>query len=70
MASDVERLKQQALVVSEDDRAQLDSLLSVLSVEDDGVAEALRRDAELDNHLERAISFEQLDIFIRSRFGG
>lgn len=35
--------------------------------DDDGVAEALRRDAELDAHPERAISFEELDTFIRSR---
>lgn len=35
--------------------------------DDDGVLEALRRDAELDAHPERAISLEELDSFIRSR---
>jgi hypothetical protein len=32
---------------------------------DDSVLEALRRDAELDAHPERSISFEQLDMHIR-----
>jgi hypothetical protein len=45
----------------------LDSLPDILSDEDDGVAEALRRDAELDAQPERAISLEELDNFIRSR---
>jgi hypothetical protein len=72
MASDVEKVEQLALGLSEEDRAQLaasllDSLPGILSDQDDGVAEALRRDAELDAHPERAISFEELDTFIRSR---
>lgn len=72
MASDVEKLEQLALGLSEEERAQLaasllDSLPGILSDQDDGVAEALRRDAELDAHPERAISFEELDTFIRSR---
>lgn len=72
MASDVEKVEQLALGLSEEERAQLaasllDSLPGILSDQDDGVAEALRRDAELDAHPERAISFEELDTFIRSR---
>jgi hypothetical protein len=72
MASDVEKVEQLALGLSEEDRARLaasllDSLPGILSDQDDGVAEALRRDAELDAHPERAISFEELDTFIRSR---
>jgi putative addiction module component (TIGR02574 family) len=72
MASDVEKLEQLALGLSEEERAQLaasllDSLPGILSDQDDGVAEALRRDAELDAHPERAISLEELDTFIRSR---
>jgi putative addiction module component (TIGR02574 family) len=72
MASDVEKVEQLALGLSEEDRAQLaasllDSLPGILSDQDDGVAEALRRDAELDAHPERAISLEELDTFIRSR---
>jgi putative addiction module component (TIGR02574 family) len=72
MASDVEKLEQLALGLSEEERAQLaasllDSLPGILSDQDDGVAEALRRDAELDAHPERAISFEELDTLIRSR---
>ena len=72
MASDVEKVEQLALGLSEEERAQLaasllDSLPGILSDQDDGVAEATRRDAELDAHPERAISFEELDTFIRSR---
>jgi putative addiction module component (TIGR02574 family) len=72
MASEVEKVEQLALGLSEEDRAQLaasllDSLPGILSDQDDGVAEALRRAAELDAHPERAISFEELDTFIRSR---
>ena len=72
MASDVEKVEQLALDLSEEDRAHLaasllDSLSGILLDQDDGVAEALRRDAELDAHPERAISFEVLDTFIRNR---
>ena len=71
MASDAEKVEQLALGLSEEDRAHLaasllDSLPGIPSDQDDGVAEALRRDAELDAHPERAISFEELDTFIRS----
>jgi putative addiction module component (TIGR02574 family) len=72
MASELENVEQLALGLSEEDRAQLaasllDSLPGILSDQDDGVAEALRRDAELDAHPGRAISFEELETFIRSR---
>lgn len=71
MTSDVERVEKLALDLPEEERAQLaaslrDSLPAILSDQDDGVAEALRRDAELDAHPERAISLEELDTFIRS----
>ena len=39
----------------------LDSLPSVLDDADEGIAEALRRDAELKAHPESAITLEQLD---------
>jgi putative addiction module component (TIGR02574 family) len=72
MASDVEKVEKLALDLPEEDRAQLaasllDSLPGILSDQDNGIAEALRRDAELDAHPERAISLEELDTFIRSR---
>lgn len=72
MASTVENLQKLVLDLPEEERAHLaasllDSLPGILSDQDDGVAEALRRDAELDAHPERAISFEQLDASIRNR---
>ena len=45
----------------------LDSLPAVLSDEDEGIAEALRRDTDLDANPDRAASFEQLDSQIQSR---
>jgi len=72
MPSDVEKVGQLALGLSEEDREQLaasllDSLPSILSGRDDGVAEALRRDAGFDTHPERAIASEELDTLIRDR---
>jgi len=68
----MEKVEKLALDLPEEERAHLaasllDSLPGILSDQDDGIAEALRRDAELDAHPERAISFEELDTFIRSR---
>ncbi len=68
MASDVETLEKLALDLPEEARGRLtasllDSLPSILSDQYDGIAEALRRDAELDAHPERAISFEELDTY-------
>ena len=61
--AEVEKL---ALDLSETQRAVLaahllESLPPVLQDEDDGIAEALLRDAELDAHPEAGISLEQLD---------
>jgi len=47
----------------------LDSLPPVLSDEDEGIAEALRRDSELDSNLDQAISIAQLDSQIQNRRG-
>ncbi len=61
--SEVEKL---ALDLPESDRAVLaahllESLPPVLRDEDEGVAEALRRDADLDKNPSLGISLEQLD---------
>ncbi len=45
----------------------LQSLPSVLHDEDEGIAEALRRDAEFDADSEAGISLEQLDQRIGAR---
>lgn len=47
----------------------LESLPGVLSDEDEGVAEALRRDAEIDSDPAQAISLEQLNSQIQGRRG-
>ncbi len=67
--ADVEKL---AFDLPEAERAVLASHLlrslpSVLHDDDDGVAEALRRDAELDAHPEAGITLEQLDQRIAER---
>lgn len=66
---EVEKL---ALDLSEQERATLavsllDFLPGVLSDEDEGVAEALRRDAEIDTDPSQAISLAQLDSDIQGR---
>jgi hypothetical protein len=66
---EVERL---ALELPESQRAALaadllGSLSPVLHDEDDGVAEALRRDGELDMNPAMAIGLEELDREIQSR---
>jgi putative addiction module component (TIGR02574 family) len=68
---EVEKL---ALGLPEKDRATLaanllESLPGVLSDEDEGVAEALRRDAEMDADPNQAISLAQLDSQIQGRRG-
>lgn len=45
----------------------LRSLPAVLDDEDDGIAEALRRDAELDANPEAGIALDQLDQRVRDR---
>jgi len=71
MASIIE-IEKLALKLSEQERATLaanllDSLPGVLSDEDEGVAEALRRDAEIDADPNQAMSLAQLDSEIQSR---
>jgi putative addiction module component (TIGR02574 family) len=71
MATVVE-IEKLALGLSEQERATLaanllDSLPAVLSDEDEGVAEALRRDAEIDGDTNQAISLPQLDSLIQNR---
>ena len=66
---EVERL---ALDLPERERARLaanllESLPGVLSDEDEGIAEALRRDADLETNPDQAISLAQLDSQIQSR---
>jgi putative addiction module component (TIGR02574 family) len=68
---EVEKL---ALDLSEKERATLaanllDSLPGILSDEDEGVAEALRRDAETEADPSRAISLAELDSQIQGRRG-
>jgi putative addiction module component (TIGR02574 family) len=71
MATVIE-IEKLALDLPERDRAALianllDSLPPILSDEDEGIIEALRRDAEIDADPSIAISFEELDAEIRSR---
>jgi putative addiction module component (TIGR02574 family) len=66
---EVEKL---ALNLSEQERATLaanllDSLPGILSDEDEGVAEALRRDAEIEAAPAKAISLAELDSLIQDR---
>jgi hypothetical protein len=66
---EVEKL---ALDLSERERAALaanllDSLPAVLSDEDSGVAEALRRDSEIEADVTRSISLAELDSQIQGR---
>lgn len=66
---EVEKL---ALDLPEQDRAKLaadllDSLPGVLSDEDEGIAEALRRDAEINADPNQAITLAELDSQIQSR---
>ena len=73
MATIVENEKL-ALTLPEKERAilaanLLESLPGVLSDEDEGVAEALCRDAEIDANPDQAVSLAQLDAQIRRRRG-
>ena len=68
---EVEKL---ALELTEQERAALaanllDSLPGVLSDEDEGVAEALRRDAEIEADPAKAISLAELDSHMHDRRG-
>jgi putative addiction module component (TIGR02574 family) len=71
MATGIE-IEKLALDLPERDRATLianllDSLPPILSDEDEGIAEALRRDEELDADPSQTISFAELDSYVRSR---
>ena len=71
MATIIE-IEKLALDLPERDRATLianllDSLPSILSDEDEGIAEALRRDAELEADPGQAISAGDFDAYIRNR---
>lgn len=71
MATIIE-IKKLALDLPEQDRATLaanllESLPPILSDNDEGISEAMRRDAELDADPGQAISFAQLDSQIRNR---
>ena len=71
MATIVE-VKKLALDLPEQERAALaanllESLPGILSDEDEGVAEALRRDAEMEADPNQAISLAQLDSQIQGR---
>ena len=66
---EVEKL---ALDLPEQERARLaanllESLPGVLSDEDEGIAEALKRDADLEANPDQAISLAQLDSQIQKR---
>lgn len=71
MATVVE-IEKLALNLSEQERATLaanllDSLPAILADEDEGVAEALRRDEELECDSVQAISLAELDSHIQGR---
>jgi putative addiction module component len=71
MATIVE-IEKLALSLSEKERATLaanllESLPGVLFDDDEGVAEALRRDAEIDSNPDQIICLAQLDAQIQSR---
>lgn len=71
MATIIE-VKKLALDLSEQERATLaanllDSLPAVLSDEDEGIAEALRRDAGIEADPAQAIALSELDSRIQGR---
>jgi len=72
--STIVELEKLALDLPERQRATLaanllDSLPGILSDEDEGVAEALRRDAEIEADPSQAISLAELDSQIQGRRG-
>jgi putative addiction module component (TIGR02574 family) len=73
MATVIE-IEKLALDLSEQERATLaanllESLPGILSDEDEGVAEALRREAEMEADPNQTISLAQLDSHIQGRRG-
>jgi putative addiction module component (TIGR02574 family) len=72
--STIIEIEKLALDLSEEERATLaanllDSLPGILSEEDDGVAEALRRNAEIEANPDEAISLTELDSQVKDRRG-
>jgi hypothetical protein len=72
MTKNFEDFEKQALSLSEKERGKLAasmirSLPGVLHDEDEGMAAALRRDAELDANPGLEVSLEQLDTAVRER---
>lgn len=72
--STILEIEKLALDLTERERAALaanllNSLPGVLSDEDEGVAEALRRDAEIEADSAKAISLVELDSQIQGRRG-
>lgn len=68
----IAEIEELALTLPEKQRATLaanllDSLHGVLADEDEGITEALRRDAELETDPTQAISLAELDKQIKSR---
>lgn len=68
----LQEIEQSALKLTEMQRAKLaaqllGSLSPVLADEDEGVAEALRRDAELDADPNQAMSLKELDSQVEQR---
>ena len=71
MATVIE-IEKLALDLSEQERARLaanllESLPGVLSDQDEGIEEALRRDADLEANPDQVISLAQLDFQIQGR---
>ena len=72
--SRIVKLEEPALDLPERERAALaanllDSLPAILSDEDEGVAEALRRDAEIQADPDKGISLAQLNSQLQGRRG-
>jgi putative addiction module component (TIGR02574 family) len=66
------QIERMALELPEADRARLashllESLPSVLDEDDEGVAEAIRRDAEMDADPSQGMSLEEFDEHARQR---
>lgn len=72
--SSIIEIEKLALDLSEEERATLaanllNSLPGILSEEDEGVAEALRRNAEIEANSSEALSLSELDSRIKDRRG-
>jgi hypothetical protein len=70
--SSIVEIEKLALNLSGRERAALaanllDSLPDILSDEDEGIAEAIRRDAEIETDPDQVISLSQLDSLIQGR---